>query len=241
MYRSLLRALLYATATIITKLFVSVTVTGRENVPAQGPLIIISNHFSVFEPPLTALHLPYIPVYMAAVEHQSHWVMRLIMKAYDTIPIWRGQVDREALKQALQLLANGGILGLMPEGGILPELMETIGTGQQVHDVPFAQTGRQSAQLIQARPGAAYIAMRSTAPILPIAFLGTEQIAANMTQWRRTKVQIIIGRPFGPLTLDTDLRGSARRQRLDELGDLMMRHLAALMPPENRGPYTLDN
>ena len=87
MLRFLLRALLYAAATIITKLFVSITVRGRENVPAQGPLIIISNHFSIFEPPLTALNLPYIPVYMAAIEHQSHWVMRLLMKAYDTIPV----------------------------------------------------------------------------------------------------------------------------------------------------------
>ena len=237
MFRSLLRALLYAAAYIITKLFVSITVTGRENVPEQGPLIIISNHFSVFEPPLTALNLPYIPVYMAAIEHQSHWFVRLIVKAYDTIPVWRGQVDRKALQQALQLLADGGILGLMPEGGILPELMEVIGTGQQVHDVPFAETGRQSGQLIRARPGVAYIAARSAAPILPIAFLGTEKIAVNMTRWRRTKVQMIIGRPFGPLTLEADLRGAARRQRLHELGDMMMHHLAALMPPENRGPY----
>jgi 1-acyl-sn-glycerol-3-phosphate acyltransferase len=238
MFRSLLRALLYTAAWIIAKLFLSVTVTGRENVPEQGPLIIISNHFSIFEPPLTALNLPYTPVYMAAVEHQSHWVMRLILKAYNAIPIWRGQVDRKALQQALQLLADGGILGMMPEGGILPDLMGAIGVGQQVHDVPFAETGRPTAQLIQARPGAAYIATRSTAPILPIAFLGTEKIALNMAQWRRTKVQMIIGRPFGPLSLEADLRGPARRQRLHELGNLMMCHLAALMPPENRGPYT---
>jgi 1-acyl-sn-glycerol-3-phosphate acyltransferase len=174
---------------------------------------------------------------MAAVEHQSHWVLRLIIKAYDTIPVWRGQVDREALKQALQLLADGGVLGIMPEGGVLPELMDAIGTGQQVQTVPFAESGRASAQLIEARPGVAYLATRSSAQILPIAFVGTENIACNMTRWRRTKVQMIIGRPFGPLTLEGELRGVARRQRMDELGDVMMRQLAALMPPENRGLY----
>lgn len=237
MYRSLLRALLYTAAHILTKLFISITVIGRENVPRHGPLIIISNHFSVFEPPLTALNLPYAPVYMAAVEHQSHWVLRLIMKAFDTIPVWRGQVDREALKQAQKLLDEGGILGIMPEGGVLPGLMEAIGAGQQVQHVPFAETGRESARLIPARPGVAYIATRSNAQVLPIAFLGTEKVAANMSRWRRTKVQMIIGRPFGPLTLDENVRGAARRQQIKELGDEMMRHLAALMPPENRGPY----
>jgi 1-acyl-sn-glycerol-3-phosphate acyltransferase len=237
MLRSLLRTIFYAAAYVIAKLFVVVTVIGRENVPEKGPLIIISNHFSVFEPPLTALNLPYIPVYMAAVEHQSHWVLRLIIKAYDTIPVWRGQVDRKALQHAFQLLADSGILGMMPEGGVLPELMGAIGTGQQVHNVPFAETGRQSAQLIEARPGAAYIATRSAARILPIAFLGTEKIAANMTRWRRTKVQMIIGRPFGPLTIEPGLSGATRREKLDELGDVMMHHLAALLPPENRGPY----
>ena len=237
MYRSFLRALIYAVAAVIAKLFVSVTVIGRENVPEKGPLIIISNHFSVFEPPLTALNLPHIPVYMAAVEHQSHWVLRLIIKAYDTILVWRGQVDRAALRQAQQLLAEGGILGIMPEGGVLPELMDSIGTGQQVQTVPFAESGRASAELIAARPGVAYIATRSNAQILPIAFIGTEKIAINMSQWRRTKVQMIIGRPFGPLTLAADVRGAARRQQLKELGDVMMQHVAALMPPENRGPY----
>ena len=237
MYRSLLRALVYATAYLFAKLYVSVTAIGRENLPEEGPLIIISNHFSVFEPPLTALNLPYIPVYMTAVEHQSHWVLRLVMKAYDTIPVWRGQVDREALRQAQRLLADGGILGIMPEGGILPELMEAIGAGQQVQGVPLDQTSRLSAQLIEARPGVAYLATRSSAQILPIAFLGTEKIMGNMQRWRRTKVQMIIGRPFGPLTLEADVRGAARRQQIKELGDVMMHHLAALMPPENRGPY----
>lgn len=237
MLRSLLRATLYTCCYLLAKLFISVEVEGRENIPPKGPLIIISNHFSIFEPPLTVINLPYIPIYMAAVEHQSHWVMRLIMKAFELIPVWRGQVDREAIRRALQLLAAGGILGLMPEGGVLPELMDSINTGQQVSDVPFAETGRMSAQLIEARPGTAYIAARSQAPILPIAFLGTEQIAVNMTRWRRTKVKMIIGRSFGPLSLDENLRGAARRDCLNALGETMMQELAALLPPENRGPY----
>jgi len=54
---------------------------------------------------------------------------------------------------------------------------------------------------------------------------------------RRTPVTIRVGRPFGPLQIDPGLRGRARRQRLDELSDLMMQQIAVLFPPENRGPY----
>jgi 1-acyl-sn-glycerol-3-phosphate acyltransferase len=100
---------------------------------------------------------------------------------------------------------------------------------------------RLSAQLIEARPGSAYLATRSQARILPIAFLGTEQILANIRRLKRTKVTMRIGPVFGPLVIDQTLRGPARRQRLDEYGDEMMRHIAALMPPENRGPYNGSN
>ena len=83
----------------------------------------------------------------------------------------------------------------------------------------------------------AYLAVRSGAPVLPTACLGTERIAANLRRLRRTPVRLIIGPVFGPLVVDESLSKTERRERLDELGHEMMRHMAALLPPENRGPY----
>ena len=237
MLRSLRRAFLLLLGRILKRIFVSLTITGWENLPEKGPLIVISNHFSLFEAPLIGLTLPTIPTYMVATELQSHWFVRILFGAFDLIPVWRGKVDRAALQRALQVLGEGGIVGIMPEGGIVPDLMAAISSGEQIHRLPLEQTARQSAQLMRARPGVAYLATRASAQILPIAFLGTEKIIGNMKRLRRTKVKMIIGRPFGPLTLDASLRGAARRRCLDELGDVMMRHLAALMPPKNRGPY----
>jgi 1-acyl-sn-glycerol-3-phosphate acyltransferase len=237
MLRSLRHTFLLFLGRLLKKIFVSLTITGWENLPEKGPLIVISNHFSLFEAPLIGLTLPTIPTYMVATELQSHWFVRILFSAFDLIPVWRGQVDRAALQQALRTLEKGGVVGIMPEGGIVPDLMAAISSGEQIPSLPLEQTARQSAQLIRARPGVAYLATRSSAQILPIAFLGTEKIIGNTKRLRRTKVKMIIGRPFGPLTLDATLRGAARRQCLDELGDIMMCHLAALMPPENRGLY----
>jgi hypothetical protein len=63
----------------------------------------------------------------------------------------------------------------------------------------------------------------------------------NIRRWKRTKVTMHIGPAFGPLTIDPALRGPARRQQIDAYGDEMMRHIAALMPVENRGFYTDPN
>ena len=99
------------------------------------------------------------------------------------------------------------------------------------------QNARHDAQLLPARPGAAYVATHSQVPILPIAVLGTEKMGENIKQWKRTDIQVIIGRPFGPLGGENGLRGREKRTQLDQLGHQMMQQLAALVPPENRGVY----
>ena len=164
-------------------------------------------------------------------------VARLVLSVVDKILVHRSRADREALRQATAVLQAGGRLLIMPEGGIDPELRDAMASGEER---PFTEgmNSRLSAQLIKARPGTAYLATRSQARILPVAFLGTEQILDNMRRFKRTPVSMHIGPIFGPLTLDPALRGPARRQQLDAYGDEMMHHIAALMPPENRGPYT---
>ncbi|MEZ4679147.1 MAG: hypothetical protein R2932_33510 [Caldilineaceae bacterium] len=77
----------------------------------------------------------------------------------------------------------------------------------------------------------------SNAAIVPVSVLGSQQIMANLRQWRRTPITLTIGPVFGPLVLPTAEKGAARRQAMDALADEMMMHIATLMPPENRGYY----
>lgn len=233
MFRSFLRRTLLFIGWLISKLLFKLVINGRYNLPASGPFIIIANHFSWFEAPLIAIHLPYKPIYMAATELQDNPFLKLLFYAFEVIPVWRGQVDRNALKQALGVLEQGGVLGIMPEGGIDPDLQERIQKGEKAAHV--GQNFDRS-QLMPSRPGAAYLATKSQAAILPLAFIGTENTLRNLRRFKRTPVELRIGELFWLKTAESPTN---RRQYLQTMGDEMMHHIAALLPPENRGPYLL--
>ena len=235
---ALLRSLIRALVRLLFRIGLRLEIEGREHLPASGPLVIIGNHFSIYEAPLLMVFLPYGDqiTWLAATELQESRILKALIRLFNIIPVWRGQPDRAALRRAFDWLAGGGLVGIMPEGGVDDSLRHLTLAGQQttLHGGP---SSRLDAQLITPRPGAAYLAVRSGAPVLPTACLGTECIAANLRRLRRTPVRLIIGPVFGPLVVDESLSKAERRERLDELGHEMMRHMAALLPPENRGPY----
>ncbi len=237
MKRPFLYHILYAFIYVVTKILVKLTIVGQENLPdGKEPLILIGNHFSLLEPALFGLFLPYDMAFFAAAELREHPFVRLLYAAINAIPVHRGQADRAALRQALEMLAQGKHLVIMPEGGIDQTHRDALASGQDTSTNEDINS-RLSAELIPPRPGSAYLAVRSGARIVPIAILGGEQVLGNLRRLRRTKVSMRIGPAFGPLQLDPSLRGAARREQIDAFGDEMMRHIAALMPPENRGPY----
>lgn len=233
-----LRSLIRGFVRLLFRIGLKLEIEGWEHLPPGGPLIIIGNHFSIFEAPLLMTFLPYGDriTWLAATELQESRILKVLIRLYNVIPVWRGQPDRTALRRAFDWLAGGGIIGIMPEGGVDESLRHLTLAGRQttLHGGPNA---RLDAQLISPRPGAAYLAVRSGAPVLPAAFLGTERILLNLRRLRRTRVRMIIGPVFGPLVIDPALSKTERRDRLDELGHEMMRHMAALLPEENRGPY----
>ena len=235
---ALLRSLIRALVRLLFRIGLRLEIEGREHLPASGPLVIIGNHFSIYEAPLLMVFLPYGDqiTWLAATELQESRILKALIRLFNIIPVWRGQPDRAALRRAFDWLAQGGLVGIMPEGGVDDSLRHLTLAGQQttLHGGP---SSRLDAQLITPRPGAAYLAVRSGAPVLPTACLGTERILLNLRRLRRTPVRLIIGPVFGPLVVDESLSKAERRAQLNELGHEMMRHMAALLPPENRGPF----
>jgi 1-acyl-sn-glycerol-3-phosphate acyltransferase len=237
--KSILRVLLLNFGRVLSLILFDVKVEGRENLPGDDkrPLIVIANHFSWFDAPILAIHLPFPPAFLVATESLTRWWVRGFINLFDGIPIWRGQVDRNALKMSLAGLQRGLILGIFPEGGMNPDNRERLARGEQIPEIR-GHASRRSGTLIRGRSGSALLAVQGQAYILPVAISGSENILDNLPKWKRTPICFRIGPVFGPLQLDPALRGPARRAQLDRLTDEMMLHIAALFPPERRGPYT---
>lgn len=232
----LVRPIVIRIGWILSKVLLDVRVDGIENLSTStDPMILIANHFSWFDAPILAVHMPFAPAFVVATESQRHWWFRAFVRVFHAIPIWRGQVDRDAFHKSLEALNEGYVVGIFPEGGMDPEYAELVAQGNQISRyIP----GRRIPVLARPKTGSAWLAIKAESVILPVGLLGTERVYQNMLRFRRTPVTLRIGQPFGPLQLDPALRGRARRQRLDELADLMMQQIAALFPPEARGPYS---
>lgn len=240
-YSAFLRLFLRTVGGLVARMIFKVTVVGAENLPASEPVIVISNHFSWFDGALLTFHLPFRTSYMVAVEAQRFWPVQLYMRAFDGISVWRGQADRKALRTALDRLKQGRSIGIFPEGGIDPELADQRARGELIQESLSqdysSHAARRDAQLTAPQPGVAYLAVKSGAPILPVALIGTEKVIENIRRWRRTPVIIRIGPVFGPLTIEDGISKQERRQRLDAAAEELMFHLVVLFPPTYQGIY----
>ncbi|MFO7740958.1 MAG: lysophospholipid acyltransferase family protein [Anaerolineae bacterium] len=197
-------------ALIITKLTTRLEIVGRENIPAEPPYLLVTNHLSALDLPMLLFMLPHTVRPFAAIKHKSNPLFGPILEAADTIWVRRGEVDRRALRKALEVLERGEVLGLAPEG----------------------TRANESHALQRGKAGAAYIATRADVPLLPVGIAGTEKIKHNLPRLRRTRVRIAVGEPFHlPET------GHVRSKRLHEYTDLIMRRIAELLPEEYRGVY----
>lgn len=223
---------------LLARFLFRVTIEGVVHAPRHPHnLLVISNHFSWFDAPLLSLLLPFPPAYLIATEAQDKAWIRVFAAIFESIPIWRGQVDRKALTTAVKRLQAGDVIGIFPEGGVNPEMAALVASGEQISQLR-GNMSRMDAQLVRAKSGVALLATLSGAQIMPVAIIGSQQLTQNLKRWQRTPLIIRIGPLFGPLSLDPTQKGQARRQQMDDLADEMMERVAALFPPENRGYYS---
>jgi len=190
-------------------------VIGMENIPEKGPLIVVGNHFSFIDPVAVIAIAPWPIEFLSGFRlPNAPLAVRFIPKLYGVLPVHRGSVSRSALRGAESVLRQDGVVGIFPEGG------------------------NWATVLRPARPGAAYLATRTNARILPIGIHGVWDIFPYLRKGKRAKVTLRIGKPFGPLKVTG--RGRERRDQLDEVGHTMMSKIAELIPPQRRGHYSDD-
>ena len=185
-------------------------VRGRDNVPSQGSLLIVANHLNLADPPLLGVSLGRKVIFMAKRELFYSRVIGYFIRGFGSFPVHRGQLDRKALRQAEQLLAQGLALVMFPEG-----------------------KRSKSAQLEPGFSGSALIAWHSGAPILPVGISGTERIKGAGWLLRRPQITVNIGHPFYLPPVSSKLT----KLKLAEHTDFIMERIAGLLPPEYRGNY----
>jgi len=190
-------------------------IEGKENIPESGPLLVVGNHFSFIDPVAVIGVSPWPLEFLSGTQlPNAPWIVRWIPKVYGVLPVHRGSVSRSALRNAEMVLRQDGVVGIFPEGGNWANVLRP------------------------ARPGAAYLAARTEARILPVGIDGVWNIFPRLKEGRRAKVTIRIGKPFGPFTLNG--RGKARREQIDHVGHTIMKKIAELIPPALRGHYSDD-
>lgn len=195
---------------LLLPLLVRLEVVGRENLPDKGPYIMATNHLSVFDLPVLLAVCPHPIRAFAAAKHRRNPIYAPILASAGSIWVRRGEIDREALRGALRALERGEVLGIAPEG-------------TRARGVYALQPGKT---------GAAYLATRASVPIVPAGIAGTEKVKEYLPRLRRTPVRLVIGEPFR-----LPESGRVRGPKLREYTDLIMRRIAALLPPEYRGVY----
>lgn len=129
---------------------------GEENIPINGGAIIASNHVSLFDPPVVGTAITRSVHFMAKEELFAIPIIGWIFKKLKAFPVRRATADRAAIRHAINLLENGEILGLFPEG-------------------TRSLTGR----LGKPETGLAMIALKSGVPIIPTAVIGTNRVCKN--------------------------------------------------------------
>jgi 1-acyl-sn-glycerol-3-phosphate acyltransferase len=195
----------FVTVGPLIKLLWRIKYLHADRVPGTGPVLLAANHRSFLDPPAVALGLPMRrPVrFMAKAEMFAKQPGKWLLPAMMSFPVHRETADRTAIKAALAVLADNGMLGMFPEG------------------TRVADGATASAQL-----GVAFIAMRAKAKIVPVGIVGTDKAMGRGKKVPSfPPVTIAYGEPIDPTSFD-DL---PKDQRLAALTTAVMQGIESAM------------
>jgi 1-acyl-sn-glycerol-3-phosphate acyltransferase len=199
----------------VLRLLIGFRIEGLENVPKKSAALVISNHIHNSDPILLVAAYSRPLLWMAKKEVFRVPFIGWVADSAGAFPVDRGSADRNALRNAERLLREQNLVGVFPEG-----------------------TRSITGGLKDVYPGVALIAVKSGVPILPTAIIGSDTLPFNGRKGRRRgrgrpKVTVRIGEPFNLPAKAPD----GRRRDMSELTDIMMIHIARLLPEEYRGIY----
>jgi 1-acyl-sn-glycerol-3-phosphate acyltransferase len=201
------RRLIQTVGRVLQALLARVTVTGRENIPKQGPLIVVGNHVGYAEPALMITTMPFPIELLAAGDIPLRSRFLFLQKMYGYLSVNRGEIDREALKSISTILTAGGSIGIFPEGGVWDR------------------------KIGDARMGVAYISQQTQAPLLPIGFGGVVGALDNVVKLKRPKITVNVGKVIPPVATSENYR--ERKALAQAASNQIMQAIYDLVPPDD--------
>lgn len=205
--RMLIRSGMTFMGKALLNLMANVEIHGKERLPKKGPIILAGNHSASLEAVMMAVYNPGMVEFIGNGDIPFDPNYAFIVKAYDLIPVNRGNLDRQGLNKALSILEQDGILGIFPEGGIWNPTQ------------------------MQAQIGAAWLSYRSQAPILPIGFGGIQDGLPKALQFKRPKLIMNVGELIPPITIADN--GESLKMNLERSASDLLERINALVPEED--------
>lgn len=188
-------------------------VSGRENFPREGAVVVVSNHLSNADPPILAAALGKRHIRFMAKHSLFKYPVGIITRLYGAFPVRRFEADMAALLNAERILRDGGVIGMFPEG-----------------------TRSRSGFIGAPHPGTALIALRAGALVVPCAIDGTEQLSRPLNLLRKPRISVHIGTPIAVVKARRPTE-----EQVSSLTQEMFGAILAMLPekyiPEN-GAYT---
>ncbi|MFC7442149.1 lysophospholipid acyltransferase family protein [Laceyella putida] len=191
----MLYTLIRGFARFLLNILYRVEVKGERHIPTQGPVVLCANHISNFDPPLVGAFITRQIHFMAKDELFRIPILARFLRELNAFPVKRGAGDSAAVKNAIRLLRDGQMLGIFPEG-----------------------TRSKTGELGKAHIGAALIALKGKAPIVPVAIIGPYRLFRP--------VKMVIGQPID-VTPYTE--GKVSAETANELTDLVMHQIQQML------------
>lgn len=152
---------LYRFGKVIVKIILTplyrIQIIGKENVPADGGVLICANHIDNLDPPVVGLTCPRNIHFMAKEELFHAPILKQLLPTINVFPVKRGMSDKKAIRTGLTLLKEGKVLGLFPEG-----------------------TRSKTGELGKGLAGAGFFALRTKAAVVPCAVIGPYKLFSQL-------------------------------------------------------------
>lgn len=191
------------------------TIEGLENLPSTGPAIVCPNHVSFLDSAFTMIHVGRQISFVGKAEYMDSWKTRRLFPMLGMIPIDRsgGSRSESALAAAEEVLLRGELFGIFPEG-----------------------TRSRDGMLYKGHTGAARLALRTGAPLVPVGIIGTREIQPPDTVIPKLRREVILR--FGrPLDTARYLDRANDHLALRALTDELMFEIRELTGQEYRNVY----